>query len=40
MNGPDADENEAFYEHADEVFYEKEHQIDKILEKFSEGIEL
>ncbi len=40
VNGPDADENEAFYEHADEVFYEKEHQIDKILEKFSEGIEL
>jgi hypothetical protein len=40
VNGPDAEENEAFYEHADEVFYEKEHQIDKILEKFSEGIEL
>ena len=40
VNGPDAEENEAFYEHADEVFYEKEHQIDKILEKFSLEIEL
>ena len=40
VNGPDAAENEAFYEHADEVFYAKEHLIDKILEKFSLEIEL
>lgn len=35
INGDDAEENEAFYEHADEAFYEKEEMINKILEDYS-----
>jgi hypothetical protein len=40
VNGEDAEENESFFDHADEVFYEKEEKINKILEKFSETIQL
>lgn len=40
VNGADAEENEGFFDAADEVFYEKEEKINKILEKFSETIQL
>jgi hypothetical protein len=35
VNGEDAEENEEFFDHADEVFYEKEELINKILEDYS-----
>ncbi len=35
INGEDAEENEDFFDHADEVFYEKEELINKILEDYS-----
>lgn len=35
VNGDDAEENESFFDHADEVFYEKEELINKILEDYS-----
>ncbi len=35
INGEDAEENEEFFEHADEVFFEKEEEINKILEDYS-----
>ena len=40
INGDDAEENEAFYEHADEAFFENEDIINRILEKYSEQIKL
>lgn len=35
VNGNGAEENENFFDHADEVFYKKEKLIDKILEDYS-----
>ena len=40
VNGEDAEENEDFFDHADEVFYEKEELINKILEDYSKNIKL
>ena len=40
INGEDAEENEEFFDHADEVFYEKEELINKILEDYSKKINL
>ena len=40
INGEDAEENEEFFDHADEVFYEKEELINKILEDYSNKIQL
>ena len=35
VNGADAEENVDFFDHADEVFYEREDLINKILEDYS-----
>ena len=40
INGEDAEENEEFFEHADEVFFENEEEINDILEEFAKKIKL